>query len=125
MDTPEGFLNANEASLVAPLLRSLNIRNRATVYLPANIAIEFAAEHFNISIGFILSAPKFIQILQYGVNPKGFKKELIQGEENIDGLTVLASTQIGGITYKILDGILAKGNDLTDLAASYRSIAIP
>lgn len=124
MDTPEGFLNANEASFIAPLLRSLNIRNRSTVYLPADIAIEFAAEHYNISIDFILTAPKFVEILHYGVNPRGFKRESIRGEENIDVLTVLAASQIGGITYKILDGILAKGTDLDDLAASYRSIAI-
>jgi hypothetical protein len=116
MDTLEGFLGNNDATLIISLLQRLKITANAKVYLPDDVAIRFLSDHLNISLNTILASGKFIQMLQYGVNPQGFLFGTDEEHETIDGLAVLATMKIRGITYNIIDGILGKGNDLRELA---------
>jgi hypothetical protein len=124
MDTPEGFLQTNDADIVASLLTSLDIPRTGNVYLPDNTAIRYASEHLAIPLDNLLQSEKFYSILQYGVNPRGFKKGRDQeNRETIDDLAVLEASMIGKVTYKIIDGVLAKPGDLDELQASHQPAA--
>lgn len=123
MDTLESFLTDNEATLVFPLLARLNIRRNSIVYLPDDVALRYAADVLNISLKTILSSNKFLQILQYGVNPSGFAKGRDEEDrETIDGLSVLTQAKFNSITYKVLDGILARPGDVDNLKPTVPAI---
>jgi hypothetical protein len=80
--------------------------------------VNFLANHLNISLDFVLESPDFLTMLQHGVNPNGFPIDNPEGHEFIDHLEVLAKQRIGRNTYKVIDGVLGKGNDLDILKRS-------
>jgi hypothetical protein len=127
MNTPLfEFLRNNDATLIIPLLSRLEIPLNTQVYLPDDVAVNFVSEHLNIPLNAILESGKFTQMLQYGVNPEGFPFGRDEGDrETIDGLAVLANMRIGGVTYKVIDGVLGKGNDLQELAITQTWIKLP
>lgn len=126
MDTLEGFLESNDASLVVPLLSRLKIVSDDQVYLPDDVAILFLANHLHIPVETVLESGKFIQMLRYGINAQGFPRAHDeQGRETIDGLAVLATMRIGNITYNIIDGILGKGNDVQEIAIVQTWLDLP
>jgi hypothetical protein len=57
-------------------------------------------------------------MLKYAVNPEGFTIVENRGHETIDGLDVLHVLTSNSVTYKILDGLLGKGNDLNEIVES-------
>jgi hypothetical protein len=118
MDNLEAFLSDNEARIAFSLLQRLQISRSATVCLPDDMAFRYASEVLNVSLETILESEHFEQILQHWVNPSGFPKGRDEeNRETIDGLAVLAAKKFNGVTYKILDGILAREGDL-DLLTS-------
>lgn len=115
LPTLETFLKANNATLVIPLLPRLRLSG-TRIYLPDDVAIRFLAKHVNVPVECIFDSVKFIEMLQYGNNPNGFSFSLDpKGRETIDGLAILASMKMGHKTYKIIDGILAKDDDVKQL----------
>lgn len=139
MDTLERFLRNNDATLVIPLLAKLKLPTAAylsaheseewNVYLPDDVAIQYLADHIDVTVETLLKSGKFIQMLQYGVTmnhngkfPIGVDNE---GRETIDGLTVLYHRPIGGMIYKIIDGVLGKGNDIKEITIVNTWIGLP
>ena len=127
MDTLDGFLRNNDATLIIPLLPRLKISTDAQVYLPDDVAIRFLANHLNIPLNDVFYSSKFIQMLQYGINPQGFVfSEDEEGRKTIDGLAVLATIKTGrGALYNVIDGVLGKDNDLKELANIQIWIKLP
>lgn len=115
----DSFLRTYGANIASPLLSKLNIPEGSIVYVPDNVAVNYLAKHLDIPLDFILESPDFLAMLQYGVNPTGFPLGMEGGKETIDTLAVLASKRIGRNTYKVIDGVLGKGNDLDILKRSY------
>jgi hypothetical protein len=139
MDILEVFLRENGATLIIPLLSKLNIPvpmefkrgapNEIEVYLPDDVAIRYLAEHINVSVDFLFTSTKFIQMLQYGVKPdfhtqRGWTRGIDEeGRATIGPLAVLASVAIknpyvpGYVThYYVIDGILGKDDDIQQLS---------
>jgi hypothetical protein len=115
----DSFLRTNGVDIVLPLVSKLNIPEGSIVYVPDNVAVNFLADHLAIPLDFVLESPDFLIMLQYGVNPSGFPIGSEEGKETIDTLAVLASKRIGRNTYKVIDGVLGKGNDLDILKRSF------
>jgi hypothetical protein len=131
MDTLEGFLRSNDATLIIPLLLELKLpSSNAQIYLPDDVAIEFLANHLRLSVQTVLKSAKIIQLLRYGIIPSGQPRKFQKGRDNegretIDALSVLASMKIGSVTYKVIDGVLGKGNDIQELVIVQTWIELP
>lgn len=116
----QNFLIHNEATFAADLLWSYknDIEANSVVYVPDDVALRFVAEHLGLLLETVLESPVLLKMLKYAVNPEGFTVTDNDGQENIDGLDVLHVMKSDGVTYKILDGLLGKGNDLNEIAES-------
>jgi hypothetical protein len=137
MDTLEAFLRENDAIMLIQDFPRLKMpipqhRRRGAppvaqvqVYLPDDVAVKFLAERVGTTIDLSTSS-KFMEMLQYGINPSGFPRGIDEeGRETIDGLSVLATTKIGNITYKIIDGVLGKGSDIQELTVLRTWLELP
>jgi hypothetical protein len=116
----QDFLSQNEATAAADLLflYKEDIEADSIVYVPDDVALKFVAEHLDIPDYTILESPVLLKMLKYAVNPEGFTIVENRGHETIDGLDVLHVLTSNSVTYKILDGLLGKGNDLNEIVES-------